>query len=50
MTEHINNKINNIRINRFLRPAKYQSKYIYALSPKGKIIEDKKNIKTIKKD
>jgi len=36
MADHINSKINNNRINRFLRPVKYHSKYIYTLSPNCK--------------
>jgi len=36
MADNINKNINNNRINRFLRPVKYHSEYIYTLSPNCK--------------
>jgi hypothetical protein len=38
MTEHINIKINNKRINRFLLPVKLHTGYIHTLSPDYSII------------
>jgi len=38
MAEHINTKINNKRINRFLRPVKFHTGYIHSLSPDGPIL------------
>ena len=38
MAEHINTKINNKRINRFLRPVKFHTGYIHSLSPDGPIV------------
>jgi len=38
MAEHINTKINNKRINRFLRPVKIHTGYIHSLSPDGPIV------------
>jgi hypothetical protein len=38
MAEHINIKINNKHINRFLRPVKLHTGYIHTLSPDYSII------------